>query len=262
MWVVGLLAVALVATGCRSTNADMVDPPPATTTTTTPDPPPTDASEAAVDSQADDDPVSGATAADAGVAQGFFEAFSSGDAGGLLRLMASDAVVVDREERVGLFEPLPPDIGIPDWNDDGASTVLDVILQQSAFAVITGNDVDTVCVPDGPEVACTVNETDVFYRTAGIEAPTIVQRFTVLDGRIAEIGRVEVADPAAADVLFQAWIEQFGNFEAWVDTTYPGRFAELFAAPCCVGLPETLNLIPGTVDELALLLAEWDSTQG
>ena len=255
---VGLLTVALAATGCRSTNADVVDPPtpPATTTTTTPDRPPTD------DSQADDDPGSSATAADAGVAQGFFEAFSSGDADGWLSLMASDAVVVDRDERVGLFEPLPPDIGIPDWNDDGVSTVLDVILQQSVFALITGNDVDTVCVPDGPEVACTVNETDVFYRAAGIVAPTIVQWLTVRNGLIIEIGGVEVAGPAAADVLFGAWVEQFGNFEAWVDVTYPERFDALFRAPCCVGAPETLNLIPGTADELAVLFEEWSSGLG
>lgn len=260
---VWLLAVAVLTGGCRSTDADVVDPttPPATTTTTTPNQPPANAPQA-VDPPGDDDRVPGASVTDAGVAQDFFDAFSSGEADGWLSLMASDAVVVDGDEEVGLFESLPPDIGIPDWNDDGVSAMLDVILQQSVFAVITGNDVQTVCVPDGPEVACTVNETDVFYRAAGIEAPTIVQRFRVSDGRIIEIGGVEVADPDAADGLFQAWLEQFGNFEAWVDTTYPGRFAELFNAPCCVGLPETLNLIPGTADELAVLLEEWSSGRG
>ncbi len=206
-------------------------------------------------------PPPDATAADAEVAQAFFDAFSSGDADGWLSLMAPEVVVIDGDEQIGLFDPLPPDLGIPDWNEDGVPAVLDIVLQQSAFAVLTENDVDTVCVPAGPEVACTVNETDMFYRAAGIVAPTVVQRFTVLDERIVEIGGVDVDDPAAADALFQTWVEQFGIFEAWVDSTYPDRFDGLFTTPCCVGAPETLSLIPSTVDELAVLLAEWSSTQ-
>jgi hypothetical protein len=137
--------------------------------------------------------------------------------------------------------------------------VLDIVLQQSAFAVITGNEVETVCVPDGPEVACTVNETDVFYDAAGIVAPTVVQRFTVLDERIVEIGGVDIADPTAANTAFGAWIAQFALFEAWVDATHPDRFDALFTAPCCLGVPEALILVPGTVDELAVLLEEWSS---
>ena len=204
-------------------------------------------------------PPPDATAADAAVADAFFAAFSAGDADGWLSLMADDAVVVDGDESIGLFDALPADLGFPDWNGDDVAAVVDIILQQSTFAVITGNTVEASCLPDGPEVACTVAETDVFYDAAGIVAPTIVQRFTVLDARIAEIGGVEVADPAAADEAFGAWLAQFGVFEEWVDTTYPDRFEVLFTGPCCSGLPETLNLIPETVDELELLLAEWSS---
>jgi hypothetical protein len=256
-----------LATGCRSTDPEVVQTTTLATTTTL-NPPPTDAASTTTATTTTTTTTTttlappDATAADAGVAQGFFDAFTTGDADGWLSLMAPGVVVVDGDEQIGLFDPLPPDLGIPDWNDDGVPAVLDIILKQSAFAVITSNDVDTVCVPDGPGVACTVNETDVFYQAAGIVAPTVVQRFTVLDGRIVEIGGVDVADPGAADALFQAWVEQFGNFEAWVDTTYPDRFGELFTTPCCVGLPETLNLIPSTVEELAVLLEEWGSSQG
>ena len=265
-WGVLLLAVALVASGCRSTDAEVVQTTTLATTTTlvattTLNPPQTGAASTTTTTTTTLPPPD-ATAADAEVARAFFDAFSSGDADGWLSLMAPEVVVIDGDEQIGLFDPLPADLGIPDWNEDGVPAVLDIILQQSAFAVITSNDVDTVCVPDGPEVACTVNETDVFYRAAGIVAPTVVQRFTVLDERIVEIGGVDVADPAAADALFQIWVEQFGKFEAWVDTTYPERFGELFNTPCCVGLPETLNLIPSTVDELAVLLEEWGSSQG
>jgi hypothetical protein len=195
------------------------------------------------------------------VAQAFFDAFSSGDAEGWVSLMADDAVVIDGDEEIGLFDPLPPDLGLPDWNGDGLVAVLDIILQQSAFAVITGNEVDTVCAPDGPEIACTVNETDVFYDAAGIVAPTVVQRFTVRDDEIIEIGAVDVLDLDVADSAFGAWIEQFGFFEEWVNTTYPDRFEDVFVAPCCSGLPETLNLVPGTVDELAALFQEWGAAQ-
>ncbi|MBT8193256.1 MAG: hypothetical protein KJP22_07630 [Acidimicrobiia bacterium] len=107
-----------------------------------------------------------------------------------------------------------------------------------------------------------MNETDVFYDAAGIVAPTVVQRFTVVDDLITEKGGVDVADRAAADAAFRAWVEQFGTFEEWVDSSYPDRFDRLFTGPCCSALPETLILVPDTVEELETLLAEWSSGLG
>jgi len=263
IWCV-LLPICLVASGCRSTDAAVVrTTAPATTTTEGSSAPPrtttTDATTTTTTTTTTTLPPPDATVADAAVAQAFFDSFSSGDADGWVSLMADDALVVDGDEAIGLFDPLPPDLSFPDWNDDGQVAVLDIILQQSVFAVITRNAVDTTCVPDGPEVACTVNETDVFYDAAGIVAPTVVQRFTVLNERIIEIGGVDVPDRTAADAAFGAWLEQFGNFEEWVDSTHPDRFDALFTGPCCAGLPESLNLLPGTVDELDALFDEWSS---
>lgn len=255
------LAVVLVSAGCRTakpdttaislattpTTVDPADftaeptpPPPATTTTTT----------RVVD-------LPEATEADTELGRQFFESFETGDTDGWVSLMADDAEVVDGDERVGLFDPLPPDLGIPDWDGDGVVSVLDIIQQQSTFAVITGNKLSIDCSPDGGEVACTIDETDVFYSAAGIEAPTVVQRFVVRDGAIAEIGAVDVADPEAADAAFGVWLEQFRAFEEFVNDMHPDRFDALFTTPCCVGSPDTLNLVPANVDELAALLEEW-----
>ncbi|MCP4248353.1 MAG: hypothetical protein GY778_15000, partial [bacterium] len=226
-----------------TTETTPLPPPPTTTTTTT---------IAVVD----------ATEADAAVAQAFWEPFVGGDADGWVGLLAPDALVIDGDEQFGVSDPLPPGLSIPDWDGDGVVAVLDVIYQQSAFARITRNQVSVACVPAGPEVACTVNETDVFYDAAGTVPPPVVQRLTIEDGLIAEIGAVDVADFEAADAAFGSWASHYGLFEAWVNDTYPDRFDSLFTAPCCVGSPGTLNVVPATVDELAVLLDEWSAGIG
>jgi glycosidase len=220
----------------RFTEAESPPPPPTTTTTTQPD---------------------AATADDVFVVRQFWDLMAGGDTEGWLALTSPDAVARGPEGSIGLFEPLPPDAAVVDWNEDGVSTISDVISTQVAFGIATGTELSADCGRDGRYVTCRLVDADLLYDAAGVAPIVTIQSLRVDDGLIVEVVAAEEEDPDQALISFEAWLAQYGLYEAWVEAERPDVYEMLFQGPCCELGPDGAILTRQTLETHTELIQVW-----
>jgi len=227
----------VVATACSSDAGD------ASTTTATTTAPPTSAASPSTTALAADD----FETAVAVVAQ----FYGAGDLWSTQ--VRSGAVIRYQGQTFDILTSLPEE-NVEDWDGDGARTYADALARIVVSRRVFQTVLDVQCEPVGPIVLCTVGQTDLLYRRAGVEGPAFQQTFLVQDGLIVELTLPAVQAGLEADAADEAWAAHLGAFEQWVNETYPDDYASLFTGPCC---PSGLNFTPDTVDLLESRLAEW-----
>ncbi len=149
-----------------------------------------------------------------------------------------------------------PEDNVEDWDGDGRRTYADAVSRTVMSRRVFQTVLDVNCEPVGPVVLCTVGQTDLLYRRAGIQGPAFQQTFIVEDGLITELSLPAVQTGLEADAADEAWAAHLASFEQWIAETYPEDYGSLFEGPCCMS---TLTFTPNTAAMLENRLAEWDS---
>jgi len=172
-------------------------------------------------------------------------------------LVRADALLRFEDGTVPLAEHIA-DEAIADWDGDSVITNADYISRTATSRRVFQTVLDAECLPSGSGLLCTVGQTDLLYRRAGIVGPAFRQTFEVNEGLITELSLPAVQVGSEADAAEDAWAAHLAAFEQWLASNRPAEYRDLFVGPCC-GSP--LNFTPDTAPRLESSLAEWIASE-